>query len=457
MITRWTAALVCLCSLPGCSGSDPDTTKTEPAEPTEPECTVDGDCAPLLEVCEVDACVPGDRDNDLPDASPLFLSEDDERAQQGVIWPEGDVDYYAYEATGPEWISVRTRSLDGALDTVVSLIAPNGSTHAYMDDYPVWPYGVDGFDTVLYAYLPAAGTWYVAVEDITSFLDEGVSADTDYTYEVLVRRASSIGEADSAEDPGGRVDVTNGTSVWAVGAQLDPGDSDFLEIYLDFDEGQPLEIWGQYGIEGSTAEPRVTLTQGDLVLADKPDLGGDGQWLSWIPAETGTVLLEASDAAGGGPEAWFMAYVRTYEAGATHPFFGTNVYEEELEPNDTPAQALVLSIDLEADGGSPYNAFRMQGRSDRPNDSDWFEAEAEAGDRVTVKCWTDRFGSLADLSVIVLDGTGEIGRADAPDADENYVLDATVGADGPLQIAINTDAPLVGPAHWYRCAAFVFP
>src|SRR5687768_7459291 len=133
------------------------------------ECVADEECK-RQEICDGNVCVAGDRDNTFEEATPLPGGE---VPVSGIINPAGDVDTYVYDSSGAEWVSFRTVIPEGTdLDTVVTLYDADGAVQAVMDDYPVWPYQADGFDAVMYAYLPTAGSWYVTVEDRTSFYDD---------------------------------------------------------------------------------------------------------------------------------------------------------------------------------------------------------------------------------------------------------------------------------------------
>ncbi len=229
MTTRW--ALVALVACGGKDDEEPTDDGTEP-----PECVEDTDCERLVAICEAGACVDSDRDDDFGSARAIELGEDNARA--GVIFPEGDVDTFVYEAAEPQWVSVRTVTQDESpLDTVVQVWNADGDLHAAGDDYPVWPYRVSGFDTVLYAYLPSAGTWYVTVEDASTFYGEEPRAGEDFTFDVLIREANGTREPDAIDDPAVDVTVADGNTVYVTGVLIEePGDSDYLELDVESHE-----------------------------------------------------------------------------------------------------------------------------------------------------------------------------------------------------------------------------
>jgi hypothetical protein len=439
------------------------------SETTPPECVGDEQCAHGREVCEAEVCVPGDRDGDFATATAVGLG--DPVAAEGWIFPEGDVDRFFYRAPGPQWVSIATVSNDASdLDTIVSVWTEAGELHAFGDGFPIYPYSVVGtlrgenvtFDTVMFVYLPTAGVWYLQVEDRSTWTGAATGTTTpgatteprggrNWRYDLVVNEAPGTSEPDTSETPSWTFDVASESVISLVGVVIDqPGDVDHVQIDFPF-EDHLLEIWGQPDMPGSTAAPVVRLLDGPDLVAEKAGLGDE--WLSWFGAHAGTFSLEASNAnGGGGPSTWFMLYARTYRAADSHPFFGTDHYEPEQPYNNTPAEAQVLLRDPEFGGAS----FRLEGTIEAPGDEDWWLIEAEETDLVSVRCWTDRFGSLAALDLGLATGGGvEWLAADAPDADDLYVSDQPMPGPGPLELRVGSAGG--GPGHWYRCAATVTP
>jgi hypothetical protein len=436
-------------------GGDDKTTPTGDDDDT-PECTVDDDCEALVEICEAGACEPGDRDDAFEDATPLFLGED--QAKAGVLATEGDVDTYAYESPGDEWVSVRTVVDDDAaeagLDTVVAVHRTNGAIHAEGDDFPVWPYRVTGFDSVLYVYLPEAGTWYVSVRDASSLDPDADPAYGEaFAYSLFVREAFGTREPDSATSPSGTLTLPDGDTILSLGVVLDqPGDVDHLTLETPGD--QLLEVWSAPGLDGSEAAPLVRLYDGTTRLGTKENLG-EGGYLSWLEARAGSFRLEATDAnGGGGPDHWFPLFVRTYEPGDAHPFFADNAYPREEEPNDGTPGLTLTEDPVQTTGGSGYVAFRLQGRVDGAGDVDPYTASVGEGSALSVRCWTERFGSEARLRVDLLSAGSSFATGETPDGEDFYVTDAIVPAGGEIELRVEDAGGATGDAAWYRCALF---
>jgi hypothetical protein len=423
-----------------------------------PDCLVDDDCG-SAEICEEAFCVEGDRDNAFADATPILQNE----PHGGVIVPAGDVDTYAYTSLGPEWLRIETTTIGDPLynlDTVVRVFAANGAEHAVMDNFPTGR--VSTYDTVLIVYLPRADTWYVTVEDVTTYYTAFFTEDehrggSDFTYELsLEGDVGTTSESDSSTDPSATVEISTGASIWYVGVNLEtPGDSDFLTLDLPF-EGYPLDVFGHSDIPGSPARARVRLFDPSGALAlEKDDLGDEGQ-ASYFDPVAGDWLLEATDVDGAGSDdSWYVVYVRSYEEGAYHPYFGYTVYEDEVEPNDDRSDAVPLTlVESLFDTGDSYHGQYLQGRFDDVGDEDWFVVTTDLDEKVTVRCFSELFGSLADLQVGLFDGDFEITPADqglVPTDLGQYLWNVEVPGPGAYSVRLTSPSAVFGAGAYYRC------
>ncbi len=459
MSLRWT--LLCIVA---CVSEKPRDVVDDPSgdvdDSTTGDCSEDLDCDDGF-ICEPTVCVLGDRDSfDDPDS--LSFSEDasDPDTSSGIIAPPGDIDHFGYDSPGDEWVSIRTVVADGeVLDTVVTLFDPSGAEWAVMDNFPAYPFRVTGFDSVLYAWLPESGTWTVTVQDVTTyyvdeFTEDEWRGEVDMSYEVLVRAAGATSEADTPDDPSVIVDLPDGNTIFTVGVVIESdGDLDHIEVEMPLAD-EYLEVWASSG-NGSTATPRARLFDStDTLVADKVDIGLDG-YLSLFQGQIGTYRVEASSDGSSGNDSWFALYVRTYESDDSHPFFGTNLYELEVEPNDGFAQATALSV-----GDLPdYDVVRFEGLIGASDDQDMFSFAVDIDQYIGARCWTDRFGSLAELDVELYDPNQALLDASTdPDASDYYVFNAqaTLGGNHTLRI-VPDSTTAAGPGHYYRCAVFLTP
>jgi hypothetical protein len=436
----------------GCNGERPtDTNRDDDTDdPSGPECAEDIDCG-SGRICEGEVCVRGDRDDEFEGAGTLRQ----ETEISAEIYPEGDVDLYAYESPGGEWLRVETvtEEEEGGLDTVVAVYRSNGALHAYMDDYPTGD--VTNFDTVLYVYLPDAGTWYFAVEDRLTFLDpDEDSPEGDYTL-LLKPFGRYTDDPDSETDPSVQIDVENASTIYAAGVVLDEiGDSDWIDLSIPWARA-PIEIYGHSEIPGSPAIAQVNVYDPDLgLILAKEDLGPAGAAF-YMDTEEKTYVVEATDADGdGSKDHWYVLYFRTNEVDTTLTF--------ETEPNDASETATWMDTrTATADSGEEYEYATFTGTLDPDGDVDFYSITAPADHWITVYCSADRFGSQLDpiLEVFGPDGAS-IGTAD--DGDD---LAPDVANLGPVDAGIVTmrigagDAGDVtgGPSAYYRCTVYASP
>ncbi len=445
-------------------------------------CTDDTPCEAYT-ICDLDeasdtfgTCIVGDRSNAPTEAVPVPLSEDLDNLLRvdAMIAPPGDVDFFVYSSSGEEWVSIRTETDNGrdVLDTYVTVFSPAGSLHARLDNYPTGLVSAP-LDTVLYTYLPDAGDYIIQVEDVTTaepyqdfFEEEDWRGDEASTYSIHVRSAGSAAEPDSAEDPSVGILLDDGGSITALGILIEePGDVDHVLIETQV-AGEPLEVWVQPDRPGSVADAQLDLFDpGDVHVASKRAGAGDDGYLSYFDPAAGVYRLEASDGSGhSGPDAWYVVYVRTYDPGAFHPFFGTNTYQSESGPNDEDGQASQADLTVETTSdGVEYTSYRFEGVLGGDElvvpDVDRFAVEVPAGDYLSVRCFVERFGSLALPIVTLREGTSDRtpkGQGVSPTDTDYYVWDAQVSGSVDVELTTSKAGPL-GLGSYYRCVAYVTP
>lgn len=414
-------------------------------------CSTDGECG-SGQICEATECVEGDRDNSFDLATRIYQ----EIPLDGEIAPKGDRDYYAYVSNGDEWLRVETSpdEVDGSLDTVVSIYDASGALHAWMDDYPTGNIGT--YDTVLYAYIPTAGTWYVVVQDRGTFLNDPDIDERTGEYTLNVRRMGTVtDESDSIDDPSASVELANETTVYAVGVVLEePGDSDWISLDVPWALG-PIEIYGHTEIPGSKSTSLVKVhdpSTGAVILA-KEDVGPDGR-VYYFATQEQEYLVEATDAEGEGTaNHWYVLYFRV----RLPDYYGI---EYDLEPNDSAEAAQTVPTETATtSSGTPYEYTNLSGFIDAEGDEDWFALDANADDYVTVLCSSDAFGSFLDFAIDVYDTDGtlldtiESGTDSAPDV---YNLGPVAGA-GDVLVRVWSEDPEadVGPGAYYYCSAYL--
>lgn len=433
-----------LLALAACGGKDDDDTETQ----------VGPDPDPVPDTYDTGGPT-SDADNSIDAATPLMFDLD----VDGVISPAGDVDWYTVTVDEPTWIRVDTVTQgDRAenLDTAVRVWAPDGGgIYAFMDNYATGTVGT--YDTILYAYLDEPGTWGLTVEDVFTFYDgyeSYVRGGRDFTYTVGVSRfTGTTSEPDSAAEPSSGILLESGSSIFAVGVNIEtPGDIDYIALETSL-AGYPLEVWGSIGNTGSDLASRVRLLDPDgTLIAQKDDVGPGGK-LSYFDPDAGIFTVEISDAdGGGGPSSWFVAYMRTYDDDFVSADFGTAVYETEIEPNDLADNAL-FSPTFESPIFDTFaDVSAVQGTISAAGDVDWFGIPVDTpDDRFSIRCFTEEFGSLLDLRVTAEFEGDEI--ATSTDVGDNfyYILDVPVAGPGNVRVKIESESGQGSPAAYYRC------
>lgn len=419
-----------------------------------PECAEDGDCG-SLSICEDEQCIDGDRDNSIEDATPILL----EQTYSGTIFPEEDVDWFSYESPGDEWLVVQTVT-DGdpedSIDTVVSVHAPNGALHHYMDNFNI--YRLTSSDTNFVVYLPTAGTWYFKVEDVGTFYEDLLPRwGEDFTYELEVKPYSvHTRETDSTESPSYKLDLENGTTIWRYGVHIEtPGDVDHIQIDTPW-PGAPLVIDAPREIPGSDARPTVELWKDDVQVLSLDEVGPVGPAMLFDQDEARYDLRLTDALGGGGLDYWYVVYIRTYDVGASDPWFGTVSFRAETEPNDSFSDAEEPQLDHYTPSSGAYDAAFVQGSFEADGDEDWFKVATDPGQTLVVRCWAMDYGSLADLKVEIRDSNDDL-IAEASEYDgspDPDLYEVPTGGGGNFRVRILSENGVYGEGAWYRCGIY---
>jgi hypothetical protein len=456
-------------------------------------CTDDSECQGW-EICEVPACVDGDRDNSFSEATNFSQSEE---GVGGYINIPNDVDHWRYTATGGEFIRAsidphedRGEDLPEA-NLKLTVYTPSGSVLTSADDYPNGG-SVFNYDSVIYAYLAYAGDYIFKVEDVNGTPWGG--QDYNYTlrmndwWQVTWGSDSSIDEPmlfGAEEDDG----LTMTTNMWsAVGVLLEEeGDVDYIALNFadgnveDADEdgvpygwyGGEFTVDGLLDLSGSDATPLVTLHDpDDLAASSLEGVGPDGS-LKYPALREGSWVLALSDAnGGGGPNHWYAVLLNAEHRGNTLPW--------ESESNDTVSAANAIElVEARNPNDKLFASGTIQGRVDAPGDVDHFsimapETIAGTTEDVTdssqwvVLCMTSsNQGSAIAPSITVTDSEGNLfsdGEGETietmeadPDGDPNFNIENIIITPGEtLTIAVDPGPDtLAGPDEWYKLRAFI--
>jgi len=460
-------------------------------------CTDDSECQ-SWEICEVSACIDGDRDNSFSEATNFGQTED---GVSGYINIPNDVDHWRYTASGGEFIRASIDPHEARVegepeaDLKLTVYAPDGSVLTSADDYPNGG-SVGNYDSVIYAYMAYAGDYIFKIEDVNADFGGVAWGGQEYSYTLrmydwinFTRDRDSTLDAPilfGAEEDGGLTMTPNSWS--AVGVLIEEeGDVDY--IALNFADGNVEEAdedgvpYGWYGgeftvdglldLSGSDATPLVTFHDpDDLVASSLEGVGPDGS-LKYPALREGSWVLALTDAnGGGGPNHWYAVLLNAEHRGDNYPW--------ESESNDTVTAANAIEL-VEARNSNDklFATGTIQGQVDSPGDIDHFsimvpETIAGTTEDVTdpsqwvVLCMTSsNQGSAIAPSITVTDAEGSLlsdGEGETietieanPDSDPNLNVENIIITPGEtLTIAVDAGPDtLGGPDEWYKLRAFV--
>jgi hypothetical protein len=413
------------------------------------------------QICEAGDCVDGDRNNSPEEAESLRFGDGTD-GPEGQINPAGDLDFYAFEADGGEYIRVSTITAgedeEGTYDTVVSIERANGKLITVADEFATGS-GVGGVDSVAFAYIDEPGTYYVVVQDVGSYYEDPENPEEgarDYTYQVnLMEWDAKTSEPDSAESPLIRLNLTEDRIWTSIGALIDEaGDVDHIGLELGLD-GYDLYLDGNRNLDGSDVLPRVALRSvdtGELFLS-RVSFGPEGTaFFPALPAGEYAISLDHAEG-GGGANDWMFLHVIARETDTS--------FQAEEEVNDSPAGATPLEAEeLETSSGNTYTIARLSGLADLASDEDWFEFEVGYEGAEVVTClnagW---YGALSAPNLEIYDAGGAL-LAEGPGlaglAYPNAAIDGLFVDPGTYHLrVVHPESASGGAGEWYRAYIYV--
>lgn len=142
-----------------------------------------------------------------------------------------------------------------------------------------------------------------------------------------------------------------------------------------------------------------------------------------------------------GAQGWPEALAPQEQEEAARPF------EEELEPNDSPARGQALTLPA-----------AVRGRFDRPGDLDIYTIRGKAGEVVAVDLLCDRLGHPGDPAIVVTDGGGrELAVLDDSGSNRGSLTQlnrdpadlVTLPEDGPYHVTVLERSRRGGVRHSY--------
>jgi hypothetical protein len=376
-----------------------------------------------------------------------------------VIQPAGDVDYFQFSGTAGQWIIIYTGSDETAMprvDTVVTLY-DSARTQIAENDGNV--------DSEIIIRLPTTGTYYVRVQDFSTFMPATPPAPRGgptLAYQLGIEELTSsdpriLIDAEPGDDAASATDVDIFARLGVVLGQIDDAtDVDVFRIYNTSSMTAPesLNILvmppGPMGYGATRTAGRIWITDpgGNIVarrsidamtdgIAPALTMGGGAQHLIWVEAPSGA--LGAND-----------HYV-------VKVIYGAENTPEAATPNETLATAQIVML-VPDEMGTAERYFALPRLP--AGDVDYFGFDVVANRQLTVVCGSRTAGSgIMGLTVSVRDSAdAELGMDVETETEFALVEDLMLPSAGRYYVRLSAtgmDPEVTGD--WIRCGIHAVP
>lgn len=356
----------------------------------------------------------------------------------GVISPAGDHDFYTFEGMAGQWIAIATNAnpMDDPMmvDTVITLYDASMTKIAENDDSVPRV----NTDSEIITRLPAAGTYYIEVQEFSDWVDMSPEGMASYTYEL------SVFAVDDAA-PAVTIDTEAGDDV-ASAIPATPTAEGFGYLLGTFDDAADVDVF-TLTIAGTAAKNATV----HLMPTGPDGYGGGPPARAWIADTAGTTIIGRIDQGAMQSELAPSLMPGTYQifvehgtdAAGTNDFYVAKLFLFDDNPlemeaaagaNDTTATAEALTLMMNGAGGN--SGFLLAHLTDVA-DVDHFSFAATADIQITVVCGSAENGSgVMGLEVQLL----------APDG-TTAIATMTEGATGLL---IDSATPMGAGTHYVR-------
>ena len=296
----------------------------------------------------------------------------------------------------------------------------------------------------------------MSVEDVGSYYAlPDLRGSRDFAYELSLIDFTAVIE--EGREPM-VVTLESGTRLARRGFVIEePGDVDEITLQAPYDDVQ-LQVTGGRGLVATDLTLSVSFEIGGEVVMAQPDLN-ELTYGMVLHAQADDYTVRLTDRDGGGSDAhWFVVVFRTFETSDPPSFWGDASYDVEVEPNDTPAEAIAVDMDRQrTSGGTAYEAAFVEGFIDAAGDVDAYRVPVTEGNNLTVRCYADRVGSTSDLVFEVRDADGAVLESvdsyDVWSAPQLFNFPLGAGRDEAV-VTVHDAGDTAGPAAFYRCQFF---
>ncbi len=440
---------------PGCGGTPAPTPDGGPL-PT--------DSGPIgLDTRRSDSGMPaGDGNDSFAEAAMVTLGTATEPTE---LSPTGDVDYYRFDGTEGQWIGVFTETaiatddtLEGVIDTVVTLFDSSMTQIAENDD------GLPrvNTDSALYTRLPAAGTYYVRVQDYNTWMPDDPQGDrTNLDYTLTV---AELGGTAVSTDAGGNdtamtaqrlnlIAATMGTQHYGFVAGGSDGTTDVDVYAFTVATGTNSNFFQQPGGatgSGSTGLPArmwVTLAGDTTPIARVAS--ADSTEMS-PPLNAGEYLLWVDPPAAAGANDFY--YLRAIVDGTDNP---VEAMEATNDVAATP-EPLTMTANMAGTGTQGFILATLAA-----GDVDHYSFMVPAGQVVSLTCGSRTNGSgIVGLQVQLQTAAGAMvtgGSATETASVDAVLTNIAVPAAGTYLLRLSAASQSEVSGNWVRCGVYAAP
>lgn len=402
----------------------------------------------------------GDGNDSFDTATPATLGT---AIEDGVIDPAGDLDYYSFEGEAGQWIAITTSANPDddpeMVDTVLTLFDSSMTQIAENDD----SIPRTDTDSEIFTRLPSAGTYYVLVQEFSTWADDTPEGMESFAYELLIAEIDPDAVAVTLDAEGGDDVGSAQTLRYNVSAN-----GDFGLLIGELRDGSDVDVFS-FNVSDSKPFPRFT------VLPSGSDGNGSSAMPSavWVTDAAGTEIIgridpsALQDLSPGVPTGEYRLWVEHGGSAGANDFYTLKAFrftsDNPPEMNDTlndvAATAETLTLEDDDEDGI-FTAFVLAQVGD--GDTDFFSIDVtDAAHVVSVFCGSRSAGSgVIDLEAALTDATGVTLIDSATEsATEGLALEeVAVSAAGTHLVRLTKDSQdgeVTGT--WARCGVAVGP
>jgi hypothetical protein len=376
----------------------------------------------------------GLRDTGTVDSGPetaIIVEVGDVYGEAEVINPEGDIDLFQFQGVSGNWLRIITRSGGSPVDPVITLFDGDMNQLAESDD----DIPRTGTDSEINFHVPADGTYFVQVQEFSTWSGGEAVGGPDYTYSLRILLWDEavdgvVIDPENGDDAPSAVQEEFGT---VLGTFRDSSDVDVyrvriassttarydVEILPQGPDGQGAttpagDVWFT-NLDGTETIARVNQAEGapSLEPAVNP-----GEYLLWI-AHPGT---------GGGDNDFYVL---------RPGLFGENNLERGDPANNALGGAEVLEI---TDDGTTRAAFVLARLNN--GDVDYFLFPVDVGEELSVACGAQSSGSgVRGLTVEVRDRNDATIQTQLEGADGVFIEPFVPTSTGTYYVRLSAGAP----------------